>query len=512
VTAQQLEWASDVQAQAFAHGPTPMCMSGGWGSGKTWALCIKALYLSDIYPKNRGVIARRVAKELRATTMATFYKLCPPAAYARGRRNDQDGSVVLNNGSEILFLHLDNPDTEGIMAGLETNWFGIDQAEEGPERMEGIFDKMLGRLGRWDQATVPDWLIAEHVRRTGTAWPWLYPQSDRPMPPPYAMIAVNPDTELHWVYRRFHPDSLEHQKLFKPLGYRMFHMPSTENKYLSDINKQQLLAHDETFVRRYVRGEWGNPEGVIHTVDALSIIDGTLELEDYLRKTCLLYRVLDHGDSAPTVCAWMAVDQQGNVFFYREYYQPNRLISHHRQEITALSEGERYAGNLADPSIFAKMMQKFGGRWSVADEYKDDRELPRETVLSWLPADNNELGTRNRINEYLHIDRDRVHPITNQMGSPRLFFVRANDRYPNGVNRILTELRSQRRLRVGTDLGKPVFSDERDPDVTDHGYDVTRYAIASRPSRASADKPALPGTFQAATKLLKEAHRLRSVR
>jgi len=512
VTTRQLSWASKNQELAFHHGPSPLCLSGGWGAAKTWVCCMKVLYLCDIYPKNRFVIARKVAKELRGTTMATFYKLCPPSAYQFGRRNDQDGSLVLNNGSEILWLHLDHADTEGILAGLEINGFFIDQAEENPEQMEGVFDKLLGRLGRWDQTEVPDWVISEHTRRTGKPWPYFYPESDRPMPPSYAMIAVNPDTELHWVYRRFHPDSLEHQTLFKKHGYKMLQMSSLDNKFLSEINRQQLLAHDPSFIRRYVHGEWGNPEGIIHQVDALSIIEGTPEFEDYLRKTCVLHRVLDHGDASPTCCGWYAVDHDGNVFFYREYYKPNALISTHRQEIKALSEGERYVTNLADPSIFAKTMQKHGGRWSVSDEYADMVNMPRESAIHWLAADNNELGTRNRINEYLHVDRNRVHPVTKQMGAPRLYFVTANERYPNGVNRILVELKSQRREKVGTDMGKPVFADDRDENVPDHGYDVVRYGIASRPSKASPEGPALAGTFQAATKLIREANRLRSVR
>ena len=62
------------------------------GAGKTYALCHKALWVSDAFPRNRGVIFRRVAKELRQTTMATFFKICPPDFYTHGgRRNDQDG-------------------------------------------------------------------------------------------------------------------------------------------------------------------------------------------------------------------------------------------------------------------------------------------------------------------------------------------------------------------------------------------------------------------------------------
>lgn len=470
-TTQPLRWASPMQREAFAAGPTPMVMSGGWGSGKTYVGCMKALRLSDAYPGNRGVIFRKVGKELRATTMATFFKLCPQSAYAAGKRNDQDGLLKLNNGSEILFLHLENPDIQGIIRGLEINWFFGDQAEENPEGMEEIFDLLLGRLSRWDQAVVPQALIDAHTAKTGRGWDYLAPVSGKPVPPPYAMLACNPDTELHWIYRRFHPESVDWQKTYRPQGYQMFHMPSMENIFLSDANKAALWAHDDAFVKRNVLGEWGYAEGTIHAIPAESLVDGTPEILDYLRQRCTLHRVLDHGDSAATVCLWMACDDQGNVFFYREYYLPNALISTHRQNITALSEYETYEFNLADPSIFFKNSQKNGGRWSVADEYSDQREHPATTALYWSPADNNELGTRNRINEYLRVDPDRVHPFTKTKGAPRLFFIRATAEYPQGCQHAISQTRSQRRVKVGTDLGRSVFSDERDDTVTDHAYD-----------------------------------------
>ncbi len=733
---QPVQCASEAQGEAFRYGPYPQCLSGGWGSAKTWGLCLKAIYLSETYPHNRGVIARSVGKELRETTMSTFFRVCPPHLYRGegGRRSDLGGHLTFSHsGSEILFLHLEDPDTQGIIRGLDINWFFIDQAEEDPEHMEEIFDLLLARLGRWDIATVPAELLERHARETnGAPWPYLHPESSKPVPPPYAMLAVNPDVETHWIYRRFHPDSAEHTAKtipeidvssgqptgkhlsYKDLGYQMFHMPSLSNKFLSATNKQFLLSRDEAFIRRNVQGLWGMPEGAIHSVDALSLIPGTPDLARYFREHCLLYRTLDHGDSAPTCCLWWAVDRDANVFCvapnmkllradvswveagdvgvgdvlagfdehpveaqrrrwrrsivlatqrvvqpsyrltlddgtqltcsanhqwlvkqteesvwrtterlrvgqrliraadvwetdrsfgagylaaafdgegsfshtnrgtprlaftqnsnamlarvqaelaargfehgvyptegrhttqvtlnrkedvlrflgtirpnrllpkfdvgqfcgfrgiafpaivhieflgahetvaietttgtyvaeglashncYREYYLGNALVSTHRANIAGLSEGERYERDLADPSMFYKLPQKQGGRWAASDEYKDVSNYPRETAIFWAPADNNEMGTRNRINEYLRVDPERVHPFTHQRGAPRLYFVTRNDAYPQGVSHALRELRAQRRVKIGTDLGKPIYSDERDPDIVDHGYD-----------------------------------------
>lgn len=511
-----VQFASSVQQEAFNYGPYPQCMSGGWGSGKTWAGCMKGLLLSTQYPKNRGVIARHVGKELRETTMATFFKICPPHLYNPkhgGRRNDQNGYVKLaDSQSEILFIHLDDPQTEGIIRGLEINWFLIDQAEENPEHMEEIFDMLCGRLGRWDVAEVPDALKARFEANSGEPWPYVHPESGKAVPPPYPMLACNPDVETHWIYRRFHPDSPIHHERYVPLGYKMFHMPSEDNKFLGETSMRMMLANDEAFVRRNVKGLWGQPEGAIHLVPSTSVLEGSPELLEYFRQHCKLFRVLDYGDSAPTCCLWFAVDRNGNCFCYREYYLPNAMISTHRGNIAGLSEHERYDLNLADPSIFHQMPQKQGGRWSVADEYADVTMQSRETALFWTAADNNELGTRNRINEYLRVDPERIHPITKQPGSARLFFVARSETYQGGIVHALQQTRSQRRLKIGTDLGKPIFSDERDEAITDHAYDCVRYFIASRPPAPPVEAARVDGTFMGARRLAKQYRQRLDVR
>ncbi len=510
-----VEFASVTQAAAWNYGPKPMLMSGGWGSGKTWLGCMKGIYLNTRYRKNRGVICRQVGRDLRSTTMSTFYKVCPSYLYSQkqgGRRNDMNGYVKFGDDleSDIIFLHLDDPDTAGIIKGLEINWFLWDQAEENPEHGEELFDLLMGRLGRWDVAEVPAEEIQDHIDAYGTPWPYVHPQSGKPVPPPYPMLACNPDIETHWLYRRFHPESHEHhepqenQASYKDQGYHMFHMPSRENTMLGETNMRMLLAHDAAFIRRNVDGLWGQPEGAIHVVHNSSVIPGTVELLDYLRRSCTLFRTMDYGDSAPTCVLWWAVDRNGNCFCWQEYYLANATISTHRGNITGLTDPlDRIETNLADPSIFHKMPAKQGGRFCIADEYADVREQPRETAIFWKPADNNELGTRNRINEYLRFDTERIHPMTRQPGSARLFFVTKTDEHPQGIFHALTQVRSQRRVKIGTNLGKPMFSDERDDTVTDHAYDPVRYFIASRPPAPPPLAAKLAGTFYGARRLAK---------
>lgn len=508
--AQLIDWASPEQEQLFRWGPTPVCASGGFGSSKTMACCLKGLRLCDAYPGNRGLIYRQVARDLHKTTMSTLAKLLPRERCVRW--SDQEGRIVIRNSpgepnSEILFAHMDNPDVENVIKGLEINWFFGDQAED---TQEEVFDKLRGRLGRWDKAIVPAWVL-EQERRAGREWKWRHPTSGKPIPPTYAMIAVNPDSEVHWVYNRFHPESSEWQEKWRHAGYKMIFFSTRNNKFLPQQNLDELLAHDQEFVRRYVDGLWGIPEGTIHTIPPESIIefDDALEADRFieqLRRTCTLGRTMDHGDSAPTVCLWWAVDRNGNVIFFREYYQPNRLVSYHREQIAALSAGEAYSSNLADPSIFAKGTggQKHGQFWSVADEYDDRREQPSNTAIRWMPADNNEMGTRNRLGEYLRVDPERVHPVTGQKGAPHLFFIKRNEHAPQGCVNVIRETRAQKRKCLGTVGGKKIFSDERDETIVDHAYDCLRYCLASRPpiAREPSRRPAR-NSFAAKQRLLK---------
>lgn len=481
---QQFEWMSEQQSFAFRYGPDPLCLSGGFGGGKTVISCAKVLRLSDMYPRNRGVIARRVGKELEATTKPTFFKYCPEIAYRYGRRNDQAGILRLNNGSEILFLHMDKPEIETIIAGLEINWFLLDQAEE---MNEEIFTKLQMRLGRWDQTIVPQEILDDYARRTGRKWPWWSRatpmKAARPIPPNYQLLTCNPEEEDHWIYKRFHPDSTQWQENYRHKGYLMVDMPSTSNRGLPSQNLEHMLAQDADYVDRYVIGKWGRPRGTLHDIHKDSLIIGTQEVITWIKNYCQLVRLLDHGDSAPTCCLWMASDGQGNIIFYREYYLEDALVTTHRKSISELSEGEKYDASYADPEIFGDKQQGGGTRWSIADEYArvEGSIYPAATSIVWTKADNNELGTRNKTNEYLKFDPEHRNPFTGERGAPHVFFIMQSLAYPHGIFWTTKQIKSAKRQLKGYVNGVPIYSNDRVESIPDHAYDPFRYGVATRP-------------------------------
>lgn len=484
-----IDWADEDQRFLFQYPPYPLCASGGQGASKTVGWILKIVYLCHLFPGMRWVICRRRFTDLQRTTMSTFFKWVPQEAYSYGgRRSDADKHLRFNNGSEIFWLHLDDiEEATSTILGLEINGFLLDQGEEIEEE---IFEKLMGRLGRWE-VNVPDWLVKWYEIEYKQKWPWRNDETGRLEAPTYAGITCNPDSELHWIYRRFHPESADHamtriddrgepRKSFRDQGYFMLFMDSTKNKFLSKRNKEIMLSNDPSYIRRYVRGLWGIPEGQIHDIHRSSIIPGDANILEYLISHCTLMRVLDHGDTAPTACTWWAIDSEGNWFCYREYYMPDKLITDHRRNITGLSGFEKYTFNIADPQIFYKTAQKHGGMWSVADEYADCIHYPRENALFLTPGDNDELSTRNRINELLKWDPKRIHPITKERGAAKMFFLKRNPDYPNGCDHTIREIMAQRRERIGSDMGKPIFSDDREKKVADHAYDTVRYGVASQ--------------------------------
>lgn len=446
------------------------CFSGGFNNGKTYIACVKAITLLLTFPAYRMVIARLKYVDLKRTTMQTFFSLLP--AELISIHNETDGVTQLVNGSTIYWMHLDNVQ-ESSIRGLEPNSILIDQCEEVSEK---AYDLLDSRVGRWAGAIIPENLIAQ-AESGGAKWPRNF--EGKPLAPSYTMILSNPDTQFHFIFRKYHPESTERRENYQYVeGEWDSELGSTET-YI------EAIKNDPEWVAKYVKGQWGLSSAQIHRIPSSCYLDYDAALISKIREKANLYRILDHGDSAPTCCLWVAAI--GGVYiFYREYYVAGRVISYHRKAITDLSEKEEYSGNYADPQIFKKTAQKDGGFWSVADEYRTSTITGAPLV--WAPADNNEFATRNRINELLLESDARIHPVTGKNGCPGLFFIRRSPEWPSGCDQAIKQLGAQRKKLLGTFEGKSVYADDRDESITDHAYDCVRYAIAMHGSM-KADKP-----------------------
>lgn len=451
------------------------CFSGGFNNGKSYAACLKALTLLTTFPNYRVAFAREVYKDLKDTTMATFFKICPQEMIES--HNFQEGKTVFKNQSLIFWKHLDDVNEQSLR-GLEINTVIIDQAEE---IKESIYDIMDARVGRWDEAKIPQYLLDRNPN-------WPISSTGKHIAPSYMILLCNPDTQFHFIYKKYHPESLERDQDY-------FFVEGEWDQGLGSKETFKVASkHSEEWKEKYIKGKWGISSAQIHRVRPESQLEYSEDLLDKIRRKGNLFRVLDHGEASPTCCLWVAAIN-GVFIAYREYYSPGKVISYHRRSITDLSVGEQYSGNYADPQIFKKTGQKDGGFWTTADEYMDKSlDAP---PLHWIPADNNEFATRNRINELLSLDDSTIHPITGEQGSPRIYFLKKSAANPYGCFHVINETQSQRRKLIDYLNGSPIYSDDREESVADHSYDCLRYFVAMHGSgKTEPQRPIKPMTFE----------------
>jgi len=65
---------------------------------------------------------------------------------------------------------------------------------------------------------------------------------------------------------------------------------------------------------------------------------------------CSVYRIIDHGIRHPMVCLWVAVNQHGDRYIFREYYRCGATIPVNCSEVLRLSS-ERVHSTYIDPSV-----------------------------------------------------------------------------------------------------------------------------------------------------------------
>lgn len=463
-------FANDAQREFYFALQRNQTFSGGFNNGKSYSGCFKIITLLFTFSKYRTFIARQVRSDLMKTTYQTFMKLCPKEMIESN--NQQEGITVFKNGSINFWLHLDHVD-ESTLRGLEVNSGFVDQAEETDEK---VYDVLDARVGRWDGAEVPEYLLNANPD-------WPKNKFGRFIVPSYLLLACNPDSQFHYIYRKYHPQSLERNKKY-------FYCEGEWDPSLGSLEAYEAaIARDPEWVEKYVKGGWGISNAQIHRLLPDSSLDATPDLLDKISRKGNLFRSMDHGETSPTCCLWFA-SYNGVYICYREYYVANKVISEHRAAINDLSGSESYSSSFADPSIFHVESQKNGGFWTVADEYltKDIQGKP----ISWIAADNNEFATRNRINELLRASDRYKHPVTGESPAPGLYFVKKSEEYPFGCFQAITQLQSQRRKLIGYVDGKSVFDDAREEKVTDHAYDPTRYFVAMHGSHRAETKPAPP--------------------
>lgn len=421
----------------FRDNPNKYKLYGGAvGGGKSVCLCSEAIRLSLAFPGNRGFMCRHEATAFKMTTLQTLLSKIQEIeditkTKLMHRHHKTEKTIWFTNKSRLEYGALgDIQDFERIKS-LEIGHFEIDEASETPY---ANFQMLKSRL-RWK---LPD----------GT------------YPPFFGLLASNP--EPGWVKDLF----VTAQVLGElPPNHAFIPALPIDNPYLPPTYVEDLrTSNPGSWVDRYIEGSWTAMEGQIYNeFDPDTHIIDPIEIPENVTK----FIAIDHGQNHPTCCLWFWVDSDKNIFIYDEYYSPG-IVSAHCREIKRISgpDMSRYNYRILPPECWGKTKEKYEQLWSIYDDYL-------EAGISCTKANNEVLGGINRVGEYLHIQKDRIHPITGNVGSPMLFIYKKC----KNLIREMYDYTWKKQKEKQEQVDKPVKSG-------DDAVDALRYGIMTRPAPA----------------------------
>jgi len=183
--------------------------SGGFGAGKTLSLILKTIYLLLKHPKNTILMGRQHFQDLRDTVMKEFFDICPEEYIANFVKSER--KVVLINGSELIFRHLDKV-SEKEVRSLNLVGFAIDQAED---VSEPVYLALKGRL-----------------RKLGTSQQGFMTSNPAPT----------------WIFREFKQQQKPENLLIET--------STLENPHLSQAYIDDLMKYPDYWRKQFVYGEW----------------------------------------------------------------------------------------------------------------------------------------------------------------------------------------------------------------------------------------------------------------
>ena len=169
--------------------------------------------------------------------------------------------------------------------------------------------------------------------------------------------------------------------------------PYTTKEYLAELGRLP-----EKLRKAYLEGIWDIFEGQYFTEwNPSKHVVEPFEIPPDWKK----FRSYDHGREAPACCKWYAVDFDGRVFVYREFYQSGLDVDQIAEQILELSGKEEYVFSVADPSIFHRLgfVDRYGGQ-TIAESFA------RQGV-AWYPASNRRIDGWNLLHEYLRFDENK---------------------------------------------------------------------------------------------------------
>lgn len=434
-------------------GPKYVLYAGGVGSGKSMIGCITMLTLAVLYPGDY-LVCRQFNPELKLTTYKTFLDICPKELIVEHRVADQIIKIKSQNGkvSNVIFRGLEDPDKH---RSLNLNAAYIDESSQVSEE---AFFLLQSRLR------------GAHVRKI--------------------FMTTNPAGH-DWQYNLFvKQDGIQESSRNQ---FSLIVAPSTENIHLPDGYVESMMAtYSKERIEREVMASFDSFAGQIYhefrrDVHVVQPFEIPAEWPRYVG--------VDHGFNNHAAWVWGAVDYDGNIYIYREFYEREWLIKEicrgkgRLPGVIHLNGKDRLSGIFIDPSTKRTSSQTGSTDFATYCEY-----IPKNWPL--MPASNEVNPGIDRVKTFLQINK--------RTNKPKLTIF-------NTCRNLIEEI-VQYRWDELPEGQKGLKNDREQPrKYKDHACDALRYLIMSRPQepkQADVRKLAIENNHNVEGTLQREWHLL----
>ena len=410
---------------------------GAAGGGKSFAMLVDLLrYAAN--GNHRALLLRRTLAEL--TELVDQSRKLYPKAFPGSIFRESKNTWSFPSGATALFSYVDKDTDVTRYQGQSFTWIGIDELGQYPTPY--VWDYLRSRL----RTTDPN--IETYMRASANpggigGW-WLKRMFVDPAVPNEPFWATDIESKKILCYGPNHP---LHPN--KPLYQRRF-IPArlTDNPFLMESGEYEamLLSLPEVERRRLLEGDWDVADGAafseferaIHVVEPFEVPYNWPRL-----------RAADYGYSSPSCVLWGAVDWDGTIWIYREFYDKGYTGEALAQIVNALEAD--------DPLMQISVLD--GSCWSKHGTGPSIAETMIRNGVRWIPADKNRLPGK--------IELHRRLAINERTGEPKL--------------KVFSTCTNLVRTLPTLPLSK-TNSEDVDTKAEDHAYDALRYMCMTRPT------------------------------
>ena len=310
---------SEPQWNFFTSTARYTCYGGARGGGKSWAVVRKAALGALNYPGIRILILRREYGDMEGTLIAPMLQILPVSIY---QYNKSEHTVTFWNGSKIKFGNMPgySAAVQGKYQGQEYEWLFIDEATQFLETEFRGLDAIVRGANK----------IPKRI-----------------------YLTCNPGGPGHsWVKRLF--VDRKFKKGEDPKDYVFIPATVDDNKDLMDADPEYVKALEnlpEDIRRAHRYGDWNILAGIFFK----EFQDGVHTCTPFvIPKHWKRYRAFDYGLDM-FFCLWIAVDETGRCYVYREYEKSDMVVSDAaRAQLEKTLPEEMIESTIAPPDMWSR--------------------------------------------------------------------------------------------------------------------------------------------------------------